>query len=53
MGSYLQTMSARTVPSGSIAEVYCKAKGNVTFVSVFAGNLGEVVPTVGLVYGFD
>lgn len=32
-------MSARTVPSGSMAEVYCRTKGKVTFVKVFAGNL--------------
>ena len=35
----LQTISARTVPSGSMAEVYSRAKGKVTFVKVFAGNL--------------
>lgn len=35
-----QTMSASTVPSGSMADVYCRAKGKVTLVNVFAGNLG-------------
>lgn len=32
-------MSAITVPSGSMADVYWSAKGNVTLVRVFAGNL--------------
>lgn len=37
--SYVQIMSAITVPSGSIADVYWSAKGKVTFVRVLAGNL--------------
>jgi hypothetical protein len=39
----LPTMSARTVPSGSMADVYSKAKGKVTFVNVLAGNLKKQV----------
>lgn len=38
-GGDVQMMSAITVPSGSMADVYCRAKGKVTLVKVLAGNL--------------